>query len=159
MKTLRTIGLAIALGALSCSGPRSSCELEVQLRWWHGRALGELPKLHLILDDRSESIPIELMEMRLEANHVIADEDFSIYQEPQRALVFEVDDGMAEVFELELPTSPKPMPWTAWRGPDFVETSGSGWWNVLHDARHDQRLEAPEGAAELRYRVSSCGIE
>jgi len=56
------------------------------------------------------------------------------------------------VYELSLPYSVRPAPWSKWKSPDFIQTGEDARWHVMRRSK-DGHLPPPSDAPKIRYRV------
>jgi hypothetical protein len=82
-------------------------------------------------------------------------DDFVLTSEPEnrRTLIVGNPPGLAQVFRLSLPGSPKARDWSQWQRPDCLATGYVGW-SVIYNQKIDVvSTSVPPDSFELRYKV------
>ena len=154
MNGLFSIAPILALGAGCALGPGRAYLLSYEVRVPHGVEFPPLAKVDVVTPASASGTRARLMTNRVDGDFTIYNADTLIFTDRRRFVVVKQEPAPAQVFELHIPRHPRPIPWSDWQRPDFLDTSEMPWANVLYDTSHETRSSGiPTNCMQVRYSV------
>ena len=109
----------------------------------------------VVTEDSASGTRLRLTKRREEGDFVVFAESCLIFDgQNRRAMVAQIARQPSQVFRLTIPSTPKPVDWTKWQRPDYIEKTDA-MWTFMHDLKkHDRSTNVPPGSFELRFRIT-----
>jgi hypothetical protein len=113
-----------------------------------------LTSFDLVTEDGLEGTRLRLTKQREEPGFNIFQESFLIFVSKRNAMVVRPDNSkQSQVFVMSLPKPVKPIEWTEWKKPSYIDV-GNATWDFMHGLKSDTRsTNIPPNCFEFRYKI------
>ena len=150
---------ALVLLLTSCqSGPRHRTYWKIfyEMRAPKTAELDGHAHFEFVTDQGSTGSPLDFAGKREEDGFIVYYATCLLApSERRRAVMYRPIRSPAQVFVLAIPRPPKPVDWSDWQRPVYVEQSIDASWTFMHDLKQQQRsTNLPRDCLEVRYRIT-----